>query len=170
MAQPSFSPVPLAGEVRPVMTTGTPEIGRLKKPGMERSAIRAEGTGYGTPAPGEGYALTIADARVRETHLRAPSRPRRRYRRRRGRGGQAGQPHWPRADLGRRARGAWTTSTFAESLRFRGSPPHPFSVSPTVTPPNDASVTPFPAISSLPAKTLPPHFTSSTTKGPHHEF
>jgi hypothetical protein len=43
------------------MTTGTPEIGRLKKPGMERSAIRAEGTGYGTPAPGEGYALTIAE-------------------------------------------------------------------------------------------------------------
>jgi hypothetical protein len=42
------------------MTTGTPEIGRLKKPGLERSAIRAEGTGFGTPAPGEGYALTIA--------------------------------------------------------------------------------------------------------------
>jgi hypothetical protein len=43
------------------MSTGTPEIGRLKKPGLERSAIRAEGTGYGTPAPGEGYALTIAE-------------------------------------------------------------------------------------------------------------
>ncbi|MCU1362564.1 MAG: hypothetical protein JWM55_392 [Acidimicrobiaceae bacterium] len=43
------------------MTTGTPEIGRPKKPGMGRSAVRAEGTGYGTPAPGEGYALTIAE-------------------------------------------------------------------------------------------------------------
>ncbi len=43
------------------MSTGTPEIGRLKKPGMERSAVRPEGTGFGTPAPGEGYALTIAE-------------------------------------------------------------------------------------------------------------
>jgi hypothetical protein len=42
------------------MTTQTPEIGRRQKPGLERSAIRPEGRGFGTPAPGEGYALTIA--------------------------------------------------------------------------------------------------------------
>lgn len=43
------------------MTTPTPEIGRRPKPGLERSAHRASGPGYGTPAPGEGYALTIAE-------------------------------------------------------------------------------------------------------------
>ncbi len=43
------------------MVTATPEIGRKQKPGMERSAIRATGVGLGTPAPGEGYALTIAE-------------------------------------------------------------------------------------------------------------
>ena len=42
------------------MTTPTPEIGRRPKAGMERSAHRASGPGYGTPAPGEGYALTMA--------------------------------------------------------------------------------------------------------------
>jgi hypothetical protein len=61
VAQPSFSPVPIAGEVRPIMTTPTPEIGRRPKPGMERSAVRENGPGYGTPAPGEGYALTMAE-------------------------------------------------------------------------------------------------------------
>jgi hypothetical protein len=43
------------------MSTPTPELGRLKKPGLERSAIRATGTNFGTPAPGEGYALTMAE-------------------------------------------------------------------------------------------------------------
>ncbi|HEY5265974.1 MAG TPA: hypothetical protein VIJ40_04095 [Acidimicrobiales bacterium] len=61
MAQPSFSPVPIAGEVRPTMTTATPEFGRVPKPGLERSARRVGGAGEGTNAPGEGYALTIAE-------------------------------------------------------------------------------------------------------------
>jgi hypothetical protein len=42
------------------MTTATPELGRAKKPGLERSARRVSGVGEGTNAPGEGYALTIA--------------------------------------------------------------------------------------------------------------
>jgi hypothetical protein len=42
------------------MTTATPEFGRVKKPGMERSAHRVSGASEGTNAPGEGYALTIA--------------------------------------------------------------------------------------------------------------
>jgi hypothetical protein len=42
------------------MATPTPEIGRRPKAGMERRAHQASGPGYGTPAPGEGYALTMA--------------------------------------------------------------------------------------------------------------
>ncbi|HUY16277.1 MAG TPA: hypothetical protein VMV11_01820 [Acidimicrobiales bacterium] len=72
MAQPSFSPVPLAGEVRPTMTTQTPELGRARKPGLERSAHRVSGTGLGTPAPGEGYALTIADRECKKLTFEHP--------------------------------------------------------------------------------------------------
>jgi len=50
----------MAGEVRPTMATATPELARPPKPGLQRSAYRESGTGHGTPAPGEGYALTIA--------------------------------------------------------------------------------------------------------------
>jgi hypothetical protein len=42
------------------MTTQTPEFGRPSKPGLQRSAHPGSGPGYGTPAPGEGFALTIA--------------------------------------------------------------------------------------------------------------
>jgi hypothetical protein len=42
------------------METPPPELGRAPKPGLERSAHPPTGTGYGTPAPGEGYALTMA--------------------------------------------------------------------------------------------------------------
>ncbi len=42
------------------MATATPELARAPKPGLQRSPRPASGTGYGTPAPGEGYALTIA--------------------------------------------------------------------------------------------------------------
>jgi hypothetical protein len=42
------------------MATPTPEIGRRPKPGLERRAPEKSGPGYGTPAPGEGYALTMA--------------------------------------------------------------------------------------------------------------
>jgi hypothetical protein len=42
------------------MTTRTPEFGRPSKPGLQRSAHPGSGLGYGTPAPGEGFALTIA--------------------------------------------------------------------------------------------------------------
>jgi len=42
------------------MVTGTPEVGRTPKAGLQRSPHRVAGAGQGTPAPGEGYALTIA--------------------------------------------------------------------------------------------------------------
>src|ERR1700735_712601 len=43
------------------MATEIPELGRLKKAGLQRAAPPPVGTGFGTPAPGEGYALTIAE-------------------------------------------------------------------------------------------------------------
>lgn len=64
MAQPTFSPVPQSGEVRPTMPTAVPEIGRPPKPGLLRSVHRADGPGAGTPAPDEGYALTVAAREV----------------------------------------------------------------------------------------------------------
>jgi hypothetical protein len=45
------------------MPTAVPEVGRTAKPGLLHNVHRLEGAGTGTPAPGEGYALTIA-ARV----------------------------------------------------------------------------------------------------------
>jgi hypothetical protein len=42
------------------MTTQTPEIGRTPKPGLQHSLNPVAGRGHGTPAPGEGFALTIA--------------------------------------------------------------------------------------------------------------
>jgi hypothetical protein len=47
------------------MSTEIPELGRVKKSGLQRSAHPPVGTGFGTPAPGEGYAFTIS-ARVCE--------------------------------------------------------------------------------------------------------
>jgi hypothetical protein len=43
------------------MATEIPELGRLKKAGLQRSAHPPVGAGFGTPAPGEGYALTISE-------------------------------------------------------------------------------------------------------------
>jgi hypothetical protein len=43
------------------MSTEIPELGRLKKVGLQRSAHPPVGSGFGTPAPGEGYALTISE-------------------------------------------------------------------------------------------------------------
>jgi hypothetical protein len=42
------------------MSTATPELARVPKAGLQRSAHPPTGVSYGTPAPGEGYALTIA--------------------------------------------------------------------------------------------------------------
>lgn len=46
------------------MSTATPEFSRIKKPGLQRSAIVATGKGQGTQAPGEGFALSIAHREV----------------------------------------------------------------------------------------------------------
>lgn len=42
------------------MTTAIPELSRPQKPGLERSPEPLRGASHGTPAPGEGYALTLA--------------------------------------------------------------------------------------------------------------
>lgn len=52
-----------------MMTTATPEVGRLKKPGLEHSSRGISGAGRGTPAPGEGYALTIASRECRKLNF-----------------------------------------------------------------------------------------------------
>lgn len=46
------------------MKTATPEIARVKKSGLQRSAVVTKGANYGTSAPGEGFALTIAHREV----------------------------------------------------------------------------------------------------------
>ncbi|HQU26667.1 MAG TPA: hypothetical protein PLS29_06505 [Acidimicrobiales bacterium] len=74
MAQPSFAPVPEAGEVRPTVPTQPPEIGRAKNPGLLRHVPRSPGR-YGNPAPNEGFALTlaaraVADLEVEHAHDR----------------------------------------------------------------------------------------------------
>jgi hypothetical protein len=69
MAQPSFSPVPAAGEVRLTAETSVPEIGRKQKAGMQRHASLSDAAGQGTPAPGEGYALTIAKNECSKLHF-----------------------------------------------------------------------------------------------------
>ncbi len=60
MTQPTFAPVPLAGEVRATISTAPAELARTPKAGLQRSPAPPSGPGFGTPAPGEGYALTIA--------------------------------------------------------------------------------------------------------------
>ncbi len=73
MAQPSFSPVPRAGEVRASAPTANPEIGRNYKGGLERSPNRPRGTGFGTPTPGEGYAFTLAERAVTPLRFERPA-------------------------------------------------------------------------------------------------
>jgi hypothetical protein len=46
------------------MSIATPEFSRIKKPGLQRSAIVTTGQGLGTQAPGEGFALSIAQREV----------------------------------------------------------------------------------------------------------
>ena len=59
MTQPSHASISIAGVVRPTAPTATAEIGRAPKPGLQRRVPRTPLAG--TPAPGEGYALTIAE-------------------------------------------------------------------------------------------------------------
>jgi hypothetical protein len=42
------------------MSVASAELARTPKAGLQRSPSPPSGPGYGTPAPGEGYALTIA--------------------------------------------------------------------------------------------------------------
>ena len=61
MTQPTFSPVPASGTVRATVPTGTPQFSRPAKPGLLRGPHAVVGAGQGTQAPGEGFALTIAE-------------------------------------------------------------------------------------------------------------
>ncbi len=56
-----------SGEVRPTVSTATPEIGRSKKPGLLRHA--PTGVGSGTNAPGEGFAMTLAEHECADLHV-----------------------------------------------------------------------------------------------------
>lgn len=67
MTQPTFSPVSRSGEVRRTVATSTPEIGRTKKAGLLRHAPTS--TGSGTNAPGEGYAMTLAERECADLHV-----------------------------------------------------------------------------------------------------
>ena len=67
MTQPTFSPVSRSGEVRPTVATTTPEIGRIKKAGLLRHAPTT--TGSGTNAPGEGFAMTLAQRECADLHI-----------------------------------------------------------------------------------------------------
>jgi len=46
------------------MSTPTPELARRPKAGLQRSAHPTTGAGYGSTAPGGGFALTIAQREV----------------------------------------------------------------------------------------------------------
>jgi len=54
------------------MTTPTPELGRARKSGLENSAHQVSGAGLGTPAPGEGFSLTIADRECKKLTFEHP--------------------------------------------------------------------------------------------------
>ena len=46
------------------MTTPTPELARPQKAGLQRSAYPPTGESFGSPAPGGGFALTIAHREI----------------------------------------------------------------------------------------------------------
>ncbi len=59
--------MPRSGEVRPTVSTTTPEIGRTPKVGLLRHVPTSAGTG--TQAPGEGFALTLAERECANLHI-----------------------------------------------------------------------------------------------------
>ena len=67
MTQPSYAPILRSGEVRPTKPTATPEFGRAPKAGLQRHATK--GALAGTPAPGEGFALTLAARECEQLHF-----------------------------------------------------------------------------------------------------
>ena len=69
MTQPTFAPVPASGEVRATSPTQPAELGRTPKAGLLRPAHRVGGVGRGTPAPGGGFALTIAQREVAKLYF-----------------------------------------------------------------------------------------------------
>ena len=64
MTQPTHLPVSQSGDVRATRPTATPEFGRAPKAGLQRHV--ATSALVGTPAPGEGFALTLAERACHE--------------------------------------------------------------------------------------------------------
>jgi hypothetical protein len=60
VSQPAFAPVPATGEVRAVMATAAPEVGRAPKAGLLRPTRLEDSPLLGTPAPDAGFALGLA--------------------------------------------------------------------------------------------------------------
>jgi len=64
VTQPTYLPVSQSGDVRATRPTATPEFGRAPKAGLQRHV--ATSALAGTPAPGEGFALTLAERACHE--------------------------------------------------------------------------------------------------------
>ena len=69
MTQPTYLPVSQSGDVRATRPTATPEFGRTPKAGLQRHA--ATSALAGTPAPGEGFAMTLAERACHELTIPA---------------------------------------------------------------------------------------------------
>jgi hypothetical protein len=70
VTQPSFVPIPTSAEVRPSYATPVPEVNRPPKAGLLRHVPTSAGAG--TPAPGGGFALTLAYRAVHDLELERP--------------------------------------------------------------------------------------------------
>jgi len=64
VTQPTYLPVSQSGDVRATRPTATPEFGRAPKAGLQRHV--ATSALAGTPAPGEGFAMTLAERACHE--------------------------------------------------------------------------------------------------------
>lgn len=73
MSQPSFVPVSRVAEVRPTLPTPTPEFSRPAKVGLVRTPHLDRGPGRGTPAPSEGFAITLAERALHRCEFERPA-------------------------------------------------------------------------------------------------
>jgi hypothetical protein len=67
VTQPTFAPVPAANKVRP--TTATSGRKAIAKKGLRRTTDDVTTASAGTQAPGEGFALTLAEREVETLHF-----------------------------------------------------------------------------------------------------
>ena len=69
MTQPSFVPAADVGSVPRSVPILTPEVNRVKKPGLLGAPSTDRGAGRGTPGPDGGYALSLAQGVVHGLEL-----------------------------------------------------------------------------------------------------